>query len=167
MYKRYGLKHPEGKLVRKEWTLRLMDLPPEMLSRKRQLLRWVAIALGLITPGDERAGIVDVLDALFHYAYAKEVEPTAEDVLLYVNMRRKERGEKPVVLEAVRYHLRRLEGVGIIEKTKGRGGTYRFTRALQSSGSDPAAFVDHIFDQLTASRDVIKKAVLSLTSLYR
>ncbi len=167
MYKRYGMKHPEGKLVRKEWTIRLMNLPPEILSRKRQLLRWVAIALGLITPGDERAGIIDVLDALFHYSYSKDVEPTAEDILLYVNMRRKERGEKPVVLEAVRYHLRRLEGVGIVEKTKGRGGTYRFTRALQSSGSDPAAFVDHIFDQLAASRDVVKKAVVSLTSLYR
>jgi len=167
MYKRYGMKHPEGRLVRSEWTIRLMDLPPEMLSRKRQLLRWVAISLGLITPGDERAGIIDVLDAMFHYVFSKDVEPTADDILFYVNMRRKERGEKPVVLEAVRYHLRRLEGMGIVERTKGRGGTYRFTRALDSSPSDPAAFVDSVFAQVSQSRAVIRRAVGALASLYK
>jgi hypothetical protein len=167
MYKRYGNAHPEGKLVRAEWTVRKMDLPPEMLTRKRQLLRWVAIALGLITPGDERAGIVDVLDAIFYYVHGKEIEPTPDDSLLFVNKRRKERGERPVVLEAVRYHLRRLEGMGIVEKTKGRGGTYRFTRDLESSARDPAAFVAHIFSQIESTRSLIEKSVRALASLYK
>ncbi len=166
MYKRYALKHPEGRLVRRDWTIRLLDLPPDMLSRKRQMLRWVAISLGLITPGEERSGILDVLDAMFHYTYSKDIEPTAEDILYYVNMRRRERGEKPVVLEAVRYHLRRLEGIGMVEKTKGRGATYRFTRGLQSSRADPAAFVDAMFDDIERARDVIRRAVQSLASMY-
>jgi hypothetical protein len=167
MYKRYKDVHPEGKLIRKEFLIRKMDLPPEMLNRRRQLLRWVAIALGLISPGDERSGILDVLDALFYYTYSKEIAPTPQEILVFVNKRRSERGEKPVVLEAVRYHLRRLEAYGIIEKTKSRGASYVFTRDVESSLSDPSSFVDHIFSEMAQTKNLIKRAVGALVSLYR
>ena len=159
--------HPESELVRREWTVRLMDLPPEVLNRRKKLLRWVALSLGLISPGEERTGILDVLDALFYYAYTKGVEPTAQDILDFVNKRRIERGEKPVVLEAVRYHLRRLEAADIIEKTKGRGSTYRFTRGSMDSIGDPAAFVGRVFDDIFRSKELISEAVRHLASLYR
>ncbi len=159
--------HPESDLVRREWTIRLMDLPPEVLNRRKKLLRWVALSLGLISPGEERTGILDVLDALFYHVYTKGVEPTAQDVLDFVNKRRVERGEKPVVLEAVRYHLRRLEAADIIEKTKGRGGTYRFTRGSMASIGDPAAFVGRVFDDIQRSKELISEAVRHLASLYR
>jgi len=167
MYKRSRNLHPEAALIRKEWTIRLMDLPPEILTRRRQLLRWIAIALGLISPGDERDAIIDVLDALFYYTHGKEVEPTVQQIQIFVNRRRQERGEKSVVTEAIRYHLRRLEAAGIIEKTKARGGSYRFSKGFESSLADPAAFVDAMFQQVLASKQLIEKAVRNLASLYR
>ncbi len=159
--------HPEAALIRREWTIRLLDLPPEVLNRRRQLLRWVAISLGLISPGDERDAVIDVLDALFHYIYGKDVEPNVQQIQLFVNRRRQERGERPVVTEAIRYHLRRLEAAGIVEKTKGRGGSYRFTKGFESSFGDPAAFVDHVFQEILAAKQLVEKAVRNLASLYR
>ncbi|HIP74157.1 MAG TPA: hypothetical protein EYH14_00700 [Euryarchaeota archaeon] len=167
MYKRLKSAHPEAALVRREWVVRLLDLPPELLNRRRQLLRWVALSLGLISPGDERDAVIDVLDALFHYVHGRGVEPSAQQVLVFVNRRRQERGEKPVVLEAVRYHLRRLEAAGLVEKTKARGGNYRFSRAFESSYEDPAAFVDAVFQEILQSKDRIEKAVRHLASLYK
>lgn len=167
MYKRSRNVHPEASLVRKEWIIRLLDLPPEILSRRRQLLRWIALSLGLISPGDERDAVIDVLDALFHYIHGKDVEPSVQQIQIYVNRRRQERGEKPVVLEAIRYHLRRLEAAGIVEKTKARGGNYRFTKGFESSYADPAAFVDSVFQEIFSSKQLIEKAVRNLASLYK
>ncbi|HID09614.1 TPA: hypothetical protein EYP13_05265 [Candidatus Micrarchaeota archaeon] len=167
MYKRSRGVHPEASLVRREWVIRLLDLPPELLSRRRRLLRWIALSLGLISPGDERDAVIDVLDALFYYVHGRGVEPGVQQIQIYVNRRRQERGERPVVLEAVRYHLRRLEAAGIIEKTRARGGNYRFSRAFESSYEDPAAFVDCIFQEILSAKQRIEKAVRNLASLYR
>ncbi len=167
MYKRSKNVHPEAALIRKEWTVRLLDLPPEILTRRRQLLRWVAISLGLISPGDERDAVIDVLDALFHYIHGKDVEPNVQQIQIFVNRRRQERGEKPVVTEAIRYHLRRLEAAGVVEKTRARGGSYRFSKGFESSYGDPAAFVDAVFQDILASKQLIEKAVRNLASLYR
>ncbi|MDN5358335.1 MAG: hypothetical protein PWP76_178 [Candidatus Diapherotrites archaeon] len=167
MYKRSKNVHPEAALVRREWTIRLLELPPEILSRRRQLLRWVALSLGLISPGDERDAVIDVLDAIFYYIHGKDVEPSVEQIHVFVNRRRQERGEKPVVMEAIRYHLRRLEAAGIIEKTKVRGGNYRFAKGFESSYADPAAFVESVFEQILSSKQLIEKAVRNLASLYK
>jgi len=167
MYKRSEGVHPEATLVRKEWVVRFLDLPPEILSRRRQLLRWVALSLGLISPGDERDAVIDVLDSLFHYIHGRGVEPSVQQIQIFVNRRRQERGEKQVVLEAIRYHLRRLESAGIIEKTRARGGNYRFSRAFESSYEDPAAFVESLFHELLISKQGIEKAVRNLASLYK
>lgn len=167
MYKRSDAVHPEASLLRKEWNIRLLDLPPEILNRRRQLLRWVALSFGLISPGDDRDAALDVLDAFFHYIHGRDVEPSAQQIQTFVNRRRQERGEKEVVLEAVRYHIRRLESIGIVERTKVRGGSYRFARSLESSYEDPAAFVDAIFQELLQSKSQIEKAVRNLASIYR
>ncbi|HIH21332.1 MAG TPA: hypothetical protein HA222_01560, partial [Candidatus Diapherotrites archaeon] len=40
---------PEAELVRRVFVVREMDLPPQVLLTKRSLLRWFALASGMIS----------------------------------------------------------------------------------------------------------------------
>ena len=39
----FCMEHPESSLIRKEWIVRQMDLPPEVKLTRRSLLRWFAL----------------------------------------------------------------------------------------------------------------------------
>jgi hypothetical protein len=43
------MRHPESDFVRKTFTFRRMDLPPQVLLTKKSLLRWIALSMGLIS----------------------------------------------------------------------------------------------------------------------
>lgn len=91
-----------------EITIRKFERPINI--DKKTLLRRFCISLGLINPGDNRAGVVDVFEVLFD-----SKEPLgAENVF--------ETLEKKLALSGIRRHLRRLEQVKILEH---RNSKYR------------------------------------------
>ena len=106
---------PEAELVRGAYTLRVMDLPPQVSLTKRSMLRWFALAFGLISAQESRSTILDVLDTLFHHQFTKKTEPTSADLQAYL----KSKG-KPVSDKLLLYHLKRLQDNGLLQRKKGK-----------------------------------------------
>lgn len=145
-------------------TLVGAPLPPEIKNRRGQLLRWLANALGLLS-GRGADVVIDVLDGIFYYNVRKGYPPTLEDLVTYVNRKRRERGESVVAAEAVRYHVRKMEAVGILERTSRRGGKIVFRRWKYGSGA-PGDFVMALRAEVLDILKRVEEAVDALTSLY-
>lgn len=101
---------PESELIRRSFTLRQMDLPSDVLLTKRSLVRWFALSSGLISPKESRFAILDVLDGLFYFQVSKKKFPKISELHSYLVSQKRKIGEK-----ALRYHLKRLFDLGILE----------------------------------------------------
>ena len=109
------MEFPEAELIRKTFTIRKMDFPPEVAMTKRSLLRWFALSFGLISEKESRSTILDVLDAFFVFQVSKKQSPTTLELLAYLK-----ENEKKIDEKLLRYHLKRLIDVGLIERRKGK-----------------------------------------------
>ncbi len=151
---------PEAELVRRTYTLRAMDLPPQVSLTKRSLLRWFALAFGLISAQESRSTILDVLDALFHHQFTKKTEPTSADLQAYL----KSKG-KPVSDKLLLYHLKRLQDNGLLQRKKGR---YSFCSDSHSEKSDlPAGFKASVAESVQKSLDDIQLVLGKLAEGYK
>ena len=74
------MEFPEAELVRKNFTLRQMDFPPNIQFTRKSLLRWFALSIGLISEKESRSTILDVLDAVFYFNFTKKHNPTTIEV---------------------------------------------------------------------------------------
>ncbi len=110
-----GKEFPEAEFVRKTFIIRQMDFPPEVSLTKRSLVRWFALGFGLISERESRSTILDVLDSLFHFQLSKKSAPTTLELLSHLKGSQKKIDEK-----LLRYHLKRLVDVGLLERRKGR-----------------------------------------------
>jgi len=104
---------PEAELVRKEFVIRQMDMPPSIELTKKSLLRWVALSLGLISKNESRDKGFLVLDALFYFLFTKKIEPTTLDI----GGRIKEKNKIDMSEKLIRYHLNRIIDLGIIQRS--------------------------------------------------
>lgn len=110
-----GSEFPEASYVRKTFTLRKMDFPPEVAMTKRSLLRWFALSFGLISEKESRSTILDILDGFFYFQVSKKYAPTTQELLVHLQEQQKKVDEK-----LLRYHLKRLIDVGLVERRKGK-----------------------------------------------
>jgi len=144
-------------------VLRDHPLPRDYRSRKGLLLRWVAETLGLL--GKKGDVVLDVLDGLFYYNVTKGYPPTLEELISYVNRKRRERGDAVVAAEAVRYHVRKMEDMGILERSARRGGKLLFRRYPYGSGR----VSDFVLALKSDAEDIFNRllmAIDALSSLY-
>ncbi len=112
---------PEAEFVRASYTIRAMDLPPNVKLTKRSMLRWFALACGLISERESRSTILDVLDAFLYFQITKRAKPTTADIQLYLKSRNVQISEK-----LLRYHIKRLITMNIIKRKNLR---YTFAQA--------------------------------------
>jgi len=148
----------EKDLIEKEMTFRQMRLPPEARLTKKSLLRWVALRLGLITPGESRDTIISLLDALFYYQI-KGKTPTTRDIKAYIDEHYSETTEK-----TIRYQLGKLRETGFIEKD---ANSYRFVRAPEAAETDVRAGIFLAMDKHYGStKGRLQEAITSLVSQY-
>ncbi|MBI5553161.1 MAG: helix-turn-helix transcriptional regulator [Candidatus Diapherotrites archaeon] len=104
---------PESELVEASFTVRKMGLPPQVKMAKRSMIRWLALAFGLISPKESRDSILDVLDALFFLQYSKEMEPTTNEIWQYLKDK-----NSPISDKLLRYHLKRLKEAGLVSSRR-------------------------------------------------
>ena len=81
-----------------------MDLPPSVVMTKRSLLRWFALAFGLISERESRATILNVLDALLYFLLTKKHSPSTLDIQSFLS----EKYRQKISEKLIRYHLNRL-----------------------------------------------------------
>ncbi len=105
----------ESQLIEKEITIRNLRLTSEVLETRRSLIRWMALSLGIINPGESRLSSIAVLDALVHYNFIVRQEPGIEELKEYINKNWEEINEK-----TLRYHLLRMKRMGFVENSKGK-----------------------------------------------
>jgi len=148
----------EKDLIESEMTLRRLRLPPEARLTRKSLLRWVALSLGLITPGESRDTIISILDALFHYQ-VRGKSPTTRDIKAYIDQNYSETTEK-----TIRYQLGKLRETGFIEKD---ANSYRFVRAPNAPENDIRAGIFLAMDKhYVSSKNRLQDAITSLVSQY-
>ncbi len=106
----------ESRLIENEVRLRNLRVTKETLETRRSMVRWLALSLGVINPGESRHGALAVLYAILHFHLsAGSKEPTVEDMAGYI-------GEAwgPMNEKTLRYHLLQLKKAGLVENAKGR-----------------------------------------------
>lgn len=122
-YKKAGLKLVHGavmdvnesKLIISELTLRDLRITKDVTETRRSILRWLALALGVISPGESRLSAVSVLDALLYYQFHDKKDPDVPELSQYINDR-----WGPINEKTLRYHLLQLKKAGIINNSKGK-----------------------------------------------
>src|SRR5271157_2542012 len=105
----------ESGLIEKEVTLRNLRLTKEVLETRRSIVRWLALSLGVLNPGESRLGAVSVLDALVHYRFVEKTAPDVGQLMVYIGKNWEEINEK-----TLRYHLLRMKRMGLVENSQGK-----------------------------------------------
>ena len=105
----------ESKLIERELTLRNLRMTKEVVETRRSLVRWLALSLGVISPGESRLTAVSVLDAILYFQFADKKDPTVEELSGYITSSWGAINEK-----TLRYHLLQLKKASIVENSKGK-----------------------------------------------
>ena len=148
---------PEANLVRKTFTIREMDFPPDVKLTKKSLLRWFALATGLISEKESRTTFLDVLDALFYLQLSRKLKPTTQDIQKII----KDKKKKEVSEKLVRYHLKRLIDIDFLRRKKNR---YVFNNAPDAELKDLKAAYQHWVSKNVAKTLINTEKVLEQLS---
>ena len=128
----------ESKLIEKEITLRKLRVSKEVLETKRSMIRWLALSLGVINPGESRLQALYVLDAMFDFQFRKKLDPSVQELSEYIDTNWGHMNEK-----TLRYHLLKLKNAGILNNSKGR---YFIPMPENGEKYDEASWADFYFD---------------------
>ncbi|MBU0636273.1 hypothetical protein KKE06_04580 [Candidatus Micrarchaeota archaeon] len=155
------MEHPEASLVRKEWIVRKMDLPPEVKLTRRSLLRWFALSTGLISPKESRSTILDILDSLFFLLLSQNQNPTTLELQAFL----KEKKNKTISEKLLLYHLKRLIDLDLLVRKRKH---YYLNAAPNSPAGDFTATFNHwIAAQLNQTLQELENVSGQLAESYR
>ena len=105
----------EAELIEKELTVRNLRLSKEALDTRRSAIRWLALSMGIINPGESRLGSIAVLDAMVYFQFLKKQDPTVREMSNYIG-----KNWKPINEKTLRYHLLRMKKMGFLENGEGK-----------------------------------------------
>lgn len=150
----------EAKLIEGEVTLRNLRLTKEVTETRRSMVRWLALALGIINPGETRLSALGVLDAMLYYQFTMKQDPTVEELAAYINEAWGQMNEK-----TLRYHLLQLKNANILTHSKSR---YSFVLPASGERYDENAWIDGYFSsELEPIRDKIAMVIKELKGRQR
>jgi hypothetical protein len=104
----------ESKFIESEITLRNMMLTKEVVETRRSLVRWLALALGIINPGESRQSAVAVLDSILYFQFAEKKDPSVQELSDYIT-----KNWEPMNEKTLRYHLLQLKKANVVNNSKG------------------------------------------------
>ncbi len=102
---------PEAEHIEGTIVVRDMRMPQEVSLTKASLIRWLALALGLINPNESRKSLLDLIEILFGSQLRGRKGITVEEIMARLKEDGKSCSEK-----TVRYHLLRLERKGVVRR---------------------------------------------------
>ncbi len=128
----------ESELIERELTIRSLRLTKEVLETRRSIVRWLALSLGIINPGESRLGAIAVLDSLVYFQFVRRVDPSVKDLAEYITQNWGGINEK-----TLRYHLLQMKKTGYLENSQ---GTFYFKPVSVGDRYDPKAWIYGIFE---------------------
>lgn len=148
---------PESKLIRSEITLRELVLPEETKLTRKALIRWIALALGLMAPNESRKLLLDILEALFYFHVSRR-QPTTTQILEKMEELSKTKPNS----KAVYYHLLNLKNTGLLNRKKGR---YYFS---EEEGKKLGDIIKQFYEQkLQQTFTTVEEALTTLETNYQ
>ena len=151
---------PEAELIRGELLLRDLGLPNNVKMTKKSLIRWVALAAGLISPNESRRTMLELLEAMFYFNFSRGTDPDIHEITERINSTGGKTNEK-----ALRYHLLQLRRAGFLERVK---GGYRFTVAPTAEKGDVMSSFEHVCrTRAELSLTKIKEALKLLKGMHK
>lgn len=151
---------PEAELVQGTYILRAMDLPPNVQLTRRSMLRWFALAFGLISENESRSTVLDVLDALFFFNFSKKSNPTTVEIQGFLKDK-----SRPVSDKLLRYHIKRLIDARLIQRKKLR---YSFASSPHAEKNDvKAGFSHNVSGSVSKTLSEIESMLEKLAENYR
>jgi len=151
---------PESGLVRRSFTIRQMDLPPEVRLTRRSMLRWFALSFGLISERESRDTVLNVLDALFSFLLEKKHNPSTKELQQFIS----EKFHKKISEKLLRYHLNKMIELGLIVRKKNR---YELNNAPEGErGNISASFSHWIKQPVNESLENIASVLEQLKQSY-
>lgn len=147
----------ESKLIEREITVRNLKLTKEVTETRRSLIRWLALALGVINPGESRQGAVSVLDGILYFQFMQRKDPDVAELMVYI-----EQAWGPINEKTLRYHLLQLKKSNIVENSKGK---FYLTQPDNGEKYDEAQWVNHYFNtEINPIKDKMIAAMKELKS---
>ncbi|MEM3030871.1 MAG: hypothetical protein QXH27_04005 [Candidatus Micrarchaeia archaeon] len=150
---------PEARLIQGEVTLRDLSLTQDVRMTRKSLVRWIALAAGLISPNESRKTLIDLLEVLFAFQLGEGRDPDIHDIMDGMRKLNDRHQEK-----AVRYHLFQLKRKGFLSRVRGK---YFFTIPPFSEKDDVAASFEHVLKSRSeVALAKLREALRSLKGLY-
>lgn len=145
----------ESQLIEREITVRNLRLTKEVTETRRSLIRWLALSLGVINPGESRQGAVSVLDAVLYFQFNQKKDPSVQELMEYIGTT-----WEPINEKTLRYHLLQLNKSNIVQHSKGK---YSLTQPDSGERYDEQTWVNHYFStEISPIKDKIIQAVKEL-----
>ncbi|MCL4372332.1 hypothetical protein M1373_03375 [Candidatus Marsarchaeota archaeon] len=146
----------ESKLIEREIILRNLSITGEVVETRRAMVRWLALALGVINPGESRLSAVYVLDAMLYFQFQERKDPTVAELSEYIS-----KTWAPINEKTLRYHLLQLQNASIIAHAKSR---YYMSLQGVAGKYDPEAWINEYFSK---EIDPIKDKVITVIKEIR
>ncbi len=105
----------EAQLIERELTVRSLRLSKEAKETRRAAIRWLALSIGVINPGESRLSAISVLDALVFFQFINNTDPDVNEMIGYISSK-----WEPINEKTLRYHLLRMKKMGIVENNQGK-----------------------------------------------
>lgn len=145
----------EAKLVEREFTLRNLQINKEVMETRRSIVRWLALSLGIISPGESRLTAVSVLDSLLYFSFKERKDPDVPEMIEYIT-----KAWGPINEKTLRYHLLQLKKINI---TANSGGKYSLVWPDIGERYDAEGWVASYIDrETTPIKEKLKMAVKEL-----
>ncbi|MEM4389417.1 MAG: hypothetical protein QXG98_02030 [Candidatus Micrarchaeia archaeon] len=154
-----ALSIPEAQLIQGEVILRDLSLTQDVKMTRKSLVRWIALAAGLISPNESRKTLLDLLEVLFAFQLGEGKDPDIHDIMQGMWRLNQKHREK-----TVRYHLFQLKRKGFISRVRGK---YFFTIPPFSEKGDVAASFEYVLKSRSeVALAKLREALRALKSLY-
>ena len=128
-----------------------------MTETRRSIVRWLALSLGVIAPGESRLTAVSVLDSLLYFQFSERKDPTVEEIMDYIT-----RLWAPINEKTLRYHLLQLKNTNILNNSKGK---YFLVAPDVGDRYDPDLWIANYLDlQINPIKEKLKIAMKELMS---
>ncbi|MGC8567713.1 MAG: hypothetical protein ACP5RP_00100 [Candidatus Micrarchaeia archaeon] len=128
----------EAELVEKTIVLRNLRVTKEVTETRRSLVRWLALSLGIINPGESRSWSIPVFDALLYFQFELAKDPTIAEISEYIGKR-----WSPINEKTLRYHLLQLKKASFVQNSKGK---FFFTLPPNGEKYDIRSWMENYFN---------------------
>ena len=145
----------ESKLIEGEVTLRDLRLSGEVSETRRSIIRWIALTIGIINPGESRQSAVSVLDAILYFQFSLKKDPSVYELSEYITT-----NWAPINEKTLRYHLLQFKKAKIVNNEKGR---YFIFNPQIGNKYDENVWVNSYIDSIMSP--IKEKMVLALKEL--